>query len=133
MPYADAAENVLSCAEREKIDVPHELAVIGVDNNPDLCGRTKPTLTSILLDNERAGYLAAELLDQKMRHSRRKVAGGLFGPVCVYHRQSTFLYSRNDDRVAVALKLIRRNGEEPACLAQAGGVNQIATAIFECR
>ena len=103
------AENVLSCAEREKIDVPHELAVIGVDNNPDICERTKPTLTSILLDNERAGYLAAELLDQKMRHPRRKVASGFFGPVCVYHRQSTFLYSRNDDRVAVALKLIRRN------------------------
>ena len=103
------AETVLSCAEREKIDVPHELAVIGVDNNPDVCERTKPSLTSILLDNEKAGYLAAELLNQKMAHPRRKVANGLFGPVCVYHRQSTFLYSRNDDRVSVALKLIRRN------------------------
>lgn len=103
------AETVLSCAEREKIDVPRELAVIGVDNNPDVCEHTKPTLTSILLDNEKAGYLAAELLNQKMAHPRRKVASGLFGPVCVYHRQSTFLYSRNDDRVAVALKLIRRN------------------------
>ena len=102
------AETVLSCAEREKIDVPHELAVIGVDNNPDICERTNPNLTSILLDNEKAGYLAAELLNQKMAHSRRKVASGLFGPVCIYHRQSTFLYSRNDDRVAVALKLIRR-------------------------
>ena len=103
------AETVLSCAERERIDVPRELAVIGVDNNPDVCERTVPTLTSILLDHERAGYLAAELLNQKMSHPRRKVASGAFGPVCVYHRQSTFLYSRNDDRVAVALKLIRRN------------------------
>ena len=103
------AETVLSCAEREKIGVPHELAVIGVDNNPVVCERTKPSLTSVLLDNEKAGYLAAELLNRKMAHPRRKVASGLFGPVCVYHRQSTFLYSRKDDRVSVALKLIRRS------------------------
>ena len=103
------AETVLSCADHEKIDVPRELAVIGVDNNQDLCEYTTPTLTSIQLDNERAGYLAAELLDQKMGHPHRKVASRLFGPVCVYHRQSTFLYARNDDRVSVALKLIRRN------------------------
>jgi len=103
------AETVLSCAEREKIDVPDDLAVIGVDNDLDICERTTPTLTSILLDHDRAGYLAAELLNEKIAHPRRKVASGMFGPVCVYHRQSTFVYSRNDDRVAVALKLIRRN------------------------
>lgn len=103
------AEIVLSCAERERIDVPHELAVVGVDNDLDICERTTPTLTSILLDHERAGYLAAQLLNEKLTHPRQKVASGAFGPVCVYHRQSTFLYSRNDDRVAVALKLIRRN------------------------
>ncbi|MBR4259953.1 MAG: substrate-binding domain-containing protein [Kiritimatiellae bacterium] len=103
------AATVLSCAEREKIVVPGELAVIGVDNDLGTCEQTTPTLTSILLDHERAGYLAAQLLELKLEHPRRKVAGGLFGPVCVYHRQSTFVYSRSDSRVDVALKLIRRN------------------------
>lgn len=103
------AEIVLSCAELERIDVPRELAVVGVDNDLDICEHTTPTLTSILLDHERAGYLAAQLLNEKMAHPRKKVAGGTFGPVCVYHRQSTFVYSRSDDRVAAALQHIRRN------------------------
>ena len=103
------ASLVLSCAEREKIDVPNELAVIGVDNDLEICERTNPNLTSILLDHERAGYLAAQLLNEKIIYPRRKVKGTAFGPVCVCHRQSTFAYSRKDDRVTVALKLIRRN------------------------
>lgn len=100
---------VLSCAEKERIDVPRKMAVIGVDNDIGTCEQTSPPLTSILLDNERAGYLAAQLLEEKMSHPRRKVAGGLFGPVCVYHRQSTFIYSRSDSRIDVAMKLIRRS------------------------
>ena len=103
------ASLVLSCAEREAIDVPNELAVIGVDNDLKICERSNPTLTSILLDHERAGYLAAQLLNEKMVNPRRKVKGTTFGPVCICHRRSTFAYSRKDDRVAVALKLIRRN------------------------
>ena len=103
------ASLVLSCAERENINVPNDLAIIGVDNDPEICERSNPTLTSILLDHERAGYLAAQLLNEKMVSPRRKVKGTTFGPVCVYHRQSTFAYSRKDDRVSVAVKLIRRN------------------------
>lgn len=103
------ASLVLSCAERENINVPNELAVIGVDNDPEICERTSPTLSSILLDHERAGYLAAQLLNERMTYPRRKVSGETFGAVGVSHRQSTFRYSRNDDRVAVALELIRRN------------------------
>ena len=103
------ASFVLSCAERENVNVPNDLAVIGVDNDLEICERSNPPLTSILLDHERAGYLAAGLLNEKMAYPRRKVKGMTFGPVCVYHRQSTFAYSRKDDRVSVALKLIRRN------------------------
>ena len=103
------AATVLSCAEREKIEVPREMAVIGVDNDIGTCEQASPTLTSIQLDHERAGYLAARFLEEKMEHPRRKVEGGRFGTVCVYHRQSTFVFSRSDSRVDIALKLIRRS------------------------
>ncbi len=103
------ASDVLSCAERERIDVPNELAVIGVDNDVRTCEQTTPTLTSIQLDCERGGYLAAELLELKMAHPERKVDGAVVDSAYVFHRQSTFVYSRRDDRVSVALKRIRRN------------------------
>ena len=55
------ASFVLSCAERENVNEPNDLAVIGVDNDLEICERSNPPLTSILLDHERAGYLAARL------------------------------------------------------------------------
>lgn len=128
------ASFVLSCAEREKIGVPNELVVIGVDNDLEICERSNPNLTSILLDHERAGYLAAQLLNEKIAYPRRKVKGVTFGPVCVYHRQSTFVYSRKDDRVSVALKLIRRNACDglKACdvIAEMGCSRRLAELRF---
>lgn len=105
----NVAAILLECAEREKISVPDEMAVIGVDNDLKICERASPKLTSIQLDNECAGYLAAQLLDEKMAHPRKRVGSAAFGAVCVHHRQTTFMYSRNDDRVALAVALIRRS------------------------
>jgi len=101
------ASIILSCAEREKIRVPNELAVIGVDDDHEICNHANPPLTSIQLDRERAGYRAAQLLNERMLCPSVEVKGRTFGPICVNHRQSTFAYSRRDARVSIAMKMIR--------------------------
>ena len=50
-------------ASANGITVPDELAVIGVDDDPVICERTSPSLTSIGLDFEQGGFLCAQLLD----------------------------------------------------------------------
>ena len=52
-------EKVLAIAASAGIAVPEELAVVGVDDDPVICERTKPTLSSIRLDFEQGGYLCA--------------------------------------------------------------------------
>ena len=50
------------------IRVPHEVAVLGVDNEWILCTHMSPTLSSIQPDFERSGFLAAECMDKFLRH-----------------------------------------------------------------
>ncbi|MBR0056308.1 MAG: substrate-binding domain-containing protein [Kiritimatiellae bacterium] len=62
-----AAAEVLDLARRARVRVPEALAVIGVDNDTALCENSRPALTSIALDFERAGYRASEILDSLVR------------------------------------------------------------------
>ncbi len=62
-----AAAEVLDLARKERIKVPDELSVIGVDNDDGLCENAKPMLTSVVLDFEQAGYRASEMLDRLVR------------------------------------------------------------------
>ena len=47
--------------------IPRELALCGVDNLPNVCEKKRPTITSIQIDFERAGFLAARLLAARMK------------------------------------------------------------------
>jgi len=61
------ALNVLEAAHQAGIDIPRQLAVIGVDNDELLCELAEPTLTSIEPDHVAEGELAARVLDALMR------------------------------------------------------------------
>ena len=104
---------VLNCAARCQIRVPDELAVIGVDNDPQTCERTSPTLTSIGQDHERAGYLGAQLLDAWMSKPSRRPESATYGPLAVVRRASTCAIRRRDAKVASAVEMIRRRACEP--------------------
>ena len=101
------ASITLGCAARAGIKVPDDMTLIGVDNDLTICEHTSPSLSSIVPDFGRAGYLAGELLQAKMAHRRRKVAGITFGALGVRRRESTFAYSRPvDDRIRAAMAFI---------------------------
>ena len=104
------AQIVLEACAQLRIAVPDEIAVVGVDNEDRICENTRPTLTSVLPDNDLAGYLAAELLDERMKGHRP--ANRTFGALTVVRRQSTCRYRRNDARVLAAIETIRRHACE---------------------
>jgi LacI family transcriptional regulator len=104
------ARIVLDACVQLRIAVPAEMAVVGVDNEDRICENTRPTLTSVLPDNDRAGYIAAELLDGLMKGDRPK--SRMFGVLTVVRRQSTCRYRRSDARVLAAVETIRRQACE---------------------
>lgn len=126
------AQIVLETCAQLRIDVPTEFAVAGVDNEDRICENTQPTLTSVMPDNDLAGYIAAELLDERM-HGRNP-RSRTFGALTVVRRQSTRRYRRSDARVLAAVETIRRQACEGltarAVIAEMGCSRRLAEMRF---
>ncbi len=60
------ARRIADAASAAGLRIPQDLTLLGTDNNPDWCEGASPTLSSIQLDFERMGYLAASLLAARM-------------------------------------------------------------------
>ena len=80
--YDFGAKEVLDCCHAAQIDVPRQIAVLGVDNDELVCDNTTPSLSSIRLDHEHIGFRAAEELNRRMCASgkRRKAPYRLLLP-----------------------------------------------------
>ena len=102
------AEAVLIACHSMNIDVPEEIAVIGIDNDELICEMVKPTLTSVQPDFEKAGYMSIELLAGKIDNPKLEKACLEFGPLQVVRRGSTGVLAVRNKTVASALELIRR-------------------------
>lgn len=99
---------IVSACNLARLSIPDDVAVIGVDNDEELCEGTHPSLSSVEIDFFAAGQLAAETLDKLMS---KRVRGPLFvryPPYRVVRRESTRRLARLDRTVAQAVELIRR-------------------------
>ena len=91
------------------LNVPRDIAVLGVDNDDDLCETTAPAMSSILLDAEHASYEAARHLDEMMRGVTRERRVITYGPAQVIARRSTDTTQIADVVVVKALEFIAVN------------------------
>lgn len=90
------------------IQVPDEVALLGVDNDEVVCELCSPPISSVAVSAQRAGYEAAELLARLMRGQRAEQIV-CAQPSHVVRRQSTDLTAVTDAEVAKALRFIREN------------------------
>jgi LacI family transcriptional regulator len=63
----DRGRDVLMACRIAGLQVPGEVAVLGVDNDDLVCDLSYPRLSSIATSTERAGYEAARVLDRLMK------------------------------------------------------------------
>ena len=100
---------VLDACELAEIHVPEKLAVIGVDNDDILCELCTPPLTSVTLNTEKGGYVAAGVLDEMMKGNLPPMNSILVEPLGIVERRSTDIIAIEDGDVAVALQYIHSN------------------------
>ena len=98
---------VLQACRMERLRVPDDIAVVGIDNDDLVCTHAVPTLTSVVPDFERSGYLAASMLDEAMAGRLRAPCVRTFGALDIARRNSTRKFDRRDDAVRHALETIR--------------------------
>jgi len=100
---------VLEICRKLGIHVPHEIAVLGVDNDELLCLSTNPPLSSVNTDEEGAGFVAAKILDERMKKTAKHPGTATYGPLSVVSRKSTDAIMVPDKLVVKALEFIWMN------------------------
>ena len=125
---------VLQACRMERLGVPEQIAVIGIDNDELVCAHTTPTLSSVRADFEQSGYLAAKLLDDIASGRAAAPCEVHFGATDIVRRNSTRKFARRDDAVRRVLELIRARACEGLSAAEVckeiGGSRRQAEARF---
>ena len=106
------AETALAVCRLADISVPEDIAVIGVDDNEEVCENTLPTLTSIHPDFRQGGRFAARLLARKLLGHSKPLPKTEFAVSGITRRGSTRRFKRKDSCVADALERIWKPGGE---------------------
>jgi LacI family transcriptional regulator len=89
------------------LQVPGDVAVLGVNNDRVLCDLAAPPLSSIELPGRQVGLAAAAALDRWLDGEAPSGEPALFPPTGVVTRQSTDVFAVDDRDVTAALQLIR--------------------------
>lgn len=126
-------EEVLSACASTGLRVPDDVAVVGEGDAAHVCEATVPTLSSVALDRRAEGRVAAELLDDWMRHPGRRPPARTI-PVRGIVLRASSRFSR-DRRVSAALESIRLHACEaafdPGAVARSMGVSRaLADRLF---
>jgi LacI family transcriptional regulator len=103
-----AADIVDACIEAE-IQIPDQVAVLGVDNDPVICDCVQVPLSSVQHDLEGMAYEAAALLDRLINGEPPPKIPRRISPKGVATRKSTEVLAVEDTRVGDALRYIQRN------------------------
>jgi LacI family transcriptional regulator len=106
-------QHITEACAKAKLEVPYEVAIIGVDNDEHVCDISNPPLSSVALDVEKAGFRACELLDKMLTGKKLKPQKVIVHPTRVVTRQSTEIIAVEDVLVSQALYFIHQNASNP--------------------
>ena len=107
----DRGQHITEACANAKLDVPYEVAVIGVDNDDQVCDISNPPLSSVALDISEGGFQASKLLDSIMAGKKMKPQTVIVQPNRVVMRQSTNIIAVEDKLVSQALTYIHHNAK----------------------
>ena len=111
---------VTRAARLARRPIPRSLALLSVDNFADICENADPPISSIQLDFEREGYMAAKTIGDEVSAAKGAKRGkasadsaslasknDLIGPLLTVRRKSTSGRGRREKFVLKALEMIR--------------------------
>ena len=131
----DRSKDALAACGIAGIQVPDDVAVLGVDNDDLICMVSFPELSSIALDTEKAGYEAAQLLDKLMTGETFDKAQSTISvaPQYVVTRQSTDVLAIRDRCVAAAVRFIREHRCERIQVSEVADAAGVSRRLLQQR
>lgn len=124
--------------------IPRELTLLGVDSNPALCEASRPTLSSIQIDHELAGYLAAKTIGERYGIVHKSSIGNCehlpivnntiyVRPLLAVRRESTGGAGRRESFVQEAVEVVRREACEGLTAAALAKRFRCSRPLFDRR
>ncbi len=107
------ARAVMDECQRLGLEIPHDVAVLGMEDDPTICEFCRPTLSSVSRNGWRLGYETAALLDRLMDGRSPPPHDILVPSDGVVARQSTDTVAVEDAHVAAAVHFIHDHLGEP--------------------
>lgn len=124
------AKRIASIAAAASRGIPRELTLLSVDNHPEICEACSPPVSSIQLDLERMGFLAAQALcDAGAARRRRRVVG----PLLAVRRKSTSGRGRHEKFIIDAVAAIRREARGGLTAGDLAARYPVSRRLFEMR
>jgi LacI family transcriptional regulator len=102
-------QQLLEACQRAQLNVPEEIAVIGVDNDEPICRIATPPLSSVILNDHQRGYEAAALLARLMAGAPVPAEPIWIQPAGIAPRASTDFMAIDDASIVKALRFLRDN------------------------
>ena len=100
---------LLQACELCGINVPFDVAIIGVDNDEILCNMSSPSMSTINVDIERGGAATAAMAERMVKDPSYMGEDIILQPLSVVERLSSSLFATNDKEVLMALRYIHAN------------------------
>ena len=105
----ERSQNVAEACKIANLKIPDDIAILGIGNDELVCQLSYPALSSIAMNTENAGYLAAELLDKMIKQKKIKQKTIIIQPTHIAERQSTNILQIKDPQIKQALRFIQDN------------------------
>lgn len=129
---ARARQIVCACI-RAGVQVPREVAVIGVDNDEAVCELADVPLSSVDPDGRRVGFEAAALLDRLMARQPLERKCVLVPPAGLEVRSSSDVVAVPDDEVVSAMRYMHSHACDPMRVQDMLGVLKVSRRTLEKR
>jgi len=129
----DRGEHVIEACGEIGLNVPKQVAVLGVDNDEVFCEMPKPSLSSISINTQKAGYEAAKLLDMLMAGEPMKGQSIIAKATYVQTRQSTDILAVKDHEVAKAVAFIQEHKNRIVQVSEVVSATFLSRRILENR
>lgn len=124
---------LMAAARAVGIDVPGQVAVLGIDDDEVLCELANPPLSSIEPNTQRIGFEGAAALAKLMSGEVLEPGPILIPPIRVSVRQSSDISCVDDPVVALAIEFIKTNACSGIGVTDAARAASVSRATLERR
>ena len=127
------ALQVSEICKLNNIKIPQDVSLLGVDNDDLICNLSDPPISSIVLDIENGGYEAGRLIHQLIKKERTEPFNIVIKPSRFELRQSTEMYSIEDEYIKVIIRYLTKKFNTNICIDDLSKIVPLSRRNLEIR